>query len=249
MMGLMLLPVAIMATRPRLWWSRLYILVFLLMLVPTLLPGDVPFSLWGTKYGLPASGQYFTSVGVQAGGVDCTPEGILSDPRPPVMPGVVIRLLVLGGVIGLAGTVYVVIRRLRTIVSARMRWFGVAQLAPLTLLAASLCQLVAMVQWTAQGLYFDRYLISLLPGPMIFLASLSRRRPSRAIVCVALPIIGFFWASGFAFSYDYSRCTGARAALYGKLLSREIPPREIDGGFEFNAETQLELAGSIAIPC
>jgi hypothetical protein len=248
MQGLIMLPVAISAMCPAYWRSRPFRLAAVALLLPTLLPVDTPFSIWQSRYSLPGCGQYFTSSGVLVAGIDFTVDGISSDPRPEVLPGTVTRVMVVAGVIGLACATLCVARRLRRFRQCGARAIDTSRVPAVALAASSVAQLVAMVPWLGHGLYFDRYLLPLLPGPLILLAASRNERKCRAVAGLGWLMVGAMWVLALCFLHDYMSYNRASALLLRSLLTRGIPAVEIDGGFELNAETQLRQEGRINHP-
>jgi hypothetical protein len=248
MLGLLVFPVAIAVMRPECCRNRLFRSTAVALLLPTLLPTGAPFSVWEAVYSLPGCGQYFTSSGALVGGVDFTADGIASDVRPGVLPGIVVRVLVVAGVLGLACTVYSIIRRMQWLSRSGARSIAVKRVAVLALVATSPAQLIAMVPWLAHGIYFDRYLLSLLPGPLILMASLWKVKKHWAPICASVLLVMALGGIGVIFAHDYVKYIRAGATLYETLVREGIPRSKIDGGFEFNAETQLQIEGSINHP-
>jgi hypothetical protein len=62
---------------------------------------------------------------------------------------------------------------------------------------------------------------------------------------VAAALLALVWVVGYGFTAEYMNYTRARADLYARLLRRGIAPENIDGGFEYLADTQVRRVGHI----
>src|SRR5262249_13537808 len=111
------------------------------------------------------------------------------------------------------------------------------------MLCAGITQFLCVIPFMANGYLFDRYLLPVLPGVLIFLiihATHTLSRPQRVLSGLCVLAIS---ATGFAYAWNYGQYSAARAVIYQQLLDRGIPRIAIDGGFEFNADTQVKERG------
>ncbi len=236
MLGLFLLP----WTLPSLWgkplrWpvlGGLLVLCFLPFFIPT---EDPNLSAWSPRFELGMYGQYLTSEGIRVGDVDAF------TPRPTLLPPPLPALLFVLGALGLAVSGALILMEWKSKPTLKDRPKRLAWLA----LASALSQLVVMLPWLAQRLTFDRYLLPVLPGLILFHAcSLSPQRPRflRTLPLIAACLSGLV---GIAFARDYFLAAQARATLWQALRQRGVAPEAIDGGVELNGDTQLILEGQV----
>jgi len=233
LVGLFVLPFALPSLRSRgVRWLLMGALGVVAVLPPIHPMGTKGMPLLSDKYMLTYYGQYFTSAGVLVGGVD----GFTR--KPAVMEPVLIGALIFAGAAGLVVGGYLFLDWWERVFSRRTV-VGSRSSVILSLLAVyAAIQVVAFVPWLAQMNMFDRYLIPLLPCLLIFHAAQVQGTGKRQWVPAA--VFGIVYGLyGVASSYDYFQHTRARQSLYAQLRADGVPAREIDGGFEFNANTQV----------
>ncbi len=239
MMGLFLLPVALFALRPARdlrrpgFWIAL-ILCAVPLVWPLGLEYDSPLALHGSFYGLSEYGKYFTSRGVLVGGM----HGM--NDQPFVLPVALGHALKGAGAVGLAITAYLAISRLRR----RMAPFA-AQLV----FWSTLAQFTVSFPFFAASHISDRYILFFLPG--LSLVLLTQRRDGSAedaaaeggatLACIvaAMACLGFMAVTGWAIAASYMNYTRAQAVLYRRMEARGYARREIDGGADWNLDTQV----------
>jgi hypothetical protein len=91
---------------------------------------------------------------------------------------------------------------------------------------------------------FDRYLLPLVPLLTLALLKMFHRETGRSRV----PLVGWLVLIGFAFygaagAHDYFEQLRARLDLTGELLKRGVPRTRIMAGVEYDAWTQITVAG------
>jgi hypothetical protein len=166
--------------------------------------------------------------------------------RPPLLPAVAVSGLILLGTIGITCFACLAIRWCAGITRGHGGPLTAREVAASVLLTASLAQIPAMIPWVVTGALHDRYLLTVLPGLLVF--SASKLIKCKFFIIISLLYIMIFWFLGFAFAADYSALTRARAALFKYLIVQGVPRTEIDGGYEFNADTQLLSRGQLLLP-
>ncbi len=231
----------------------LSLFVFAFTLAPYLIAGSVadfheslvnPLADW---LRLTVYGQYFTSHGALVGGV----HGF--DTRPPVWNGDISRLLVFGGAVSLAyaGVLFFswwdaqvgAADPSEADAAAIVRRTRVSAVA-----LSSVAQIVVSLPWYASMTVLDRYLLLLWPGLLILhlaQAGGQARGLPRPVVALAVAVAGLWAGWGIASAQEYFAYTRARAALYNRLVQRGVPRTAIDGGFEWNADTQVAAEGFV----
>jgi hypothetical protein len=241
MLGLFLLPLALPAAGRRLLRGPAFLALIVLCLIPVFYPFGTTLNLLNGDYRLTVYGQYFTSAGIVVGGV----HGF--EKRPPLFGPAVARALVVLGAVGLALAVALVSDWLKSVRQTPRSARSVPQIAVCLLLAVSLLQLLVSLAWYAQMNVFDRYLLFLLPGLYVLFAARAQES-GRLAAGAGLALVLILWGVGFASTQEYMGYTRARAALYSYLLRQGVRPREINGGFELNADTQVQAEGHINNP-
>ncbi len=233
MVGLFALPFALPSLRGRtIRWLLVGALAVVALLPPVHPMGTKGMPLLSDKYMLTYYGQYFTSTGVLVGGVD----GFVRNPA--VLPPALIAVLVFAGAAGLVTGGYLFLDWWEKTLSRRTPAHDRSTVALSVLAVYAAIQVIAFVPWLAQMNMFDRYLIPLLPCVLVFHAAQVQATGKRPWTLAAV-FAGFYALYGAASSYDYFQHTRARQSLYAQLRAEGIPAREIDGGFEFNANTQV----------
>jgi hypothetical protein len=235
LVGLFVLPFAWPALRGlKVRWLLLGALGFVAILPPLHPMGTKGMPLLSDKYMLTYYGQYFTSAGALVGGVD----GFTR--KPAAMAPIVVGFLVFAGAAGVAVGGYLFFDWWERALSRGTQSRSRIEVAKGILLAYVAVQVIAFLPWLAQMNMFDRYLIPLLPCLLIFHALQAQRGGTRqwwpaAAFAVAY---GLF---GMASAWDYFGHTRARQDLRARLLADGVSANQIDGGFEFNAETQVRI--------
>lgn len=92
------------------------------------------------------------------------------------------------------------------------------------------------------GLY-DRYLLPILVVVLYLLLHLYQQRVAARPPVLACLVLALVAAAGVAGTHDFFAMDRARVRLAGRLQSAGIQRPEIRGGFEFDATTQVDLAG------
>lgn len=240
MLGLFLFPFAVASPGTR----RLKPLTVAALLVLSGLPlfyhfGTTLNPLDGNYY-LTIYGQYLTSSGVQVGGVSGFSE------RPRMLPAPVAQTFALFGAAGLAALLCHLAGLAKELRQARETRLTRGQLTVAVVTTASVVGVAASVPWFAQINVFDRYLLLFLPGLLIlFAARASAQKPPRWATGLTVSLVAGMALLGFVFVSEYMNYTRARAGAYRFLLGRGVDPRAIEGGFEFNADTQIRAGGYI----
>lgn len=121
--------------------------------------------------------------------------------------------------------------------------------APYWLVAAISFSMIIYIIVLSIGHIFDRYLLPLYPAAMILACALLRCAPlvfhqtslatlstgRAAAGCLLIGLIGFYAYFSIASTHDYLAWTRARwKALQDLVVTKNISPRLIDGGYEFN---------------
>lgn len=247
MMGLFLLPMALLALRasdlrrPALW------ALMAVCFVPVFYPLGTTLHLLRGDYGLAQTGKYFTSRGVVVGYM----HGLYEQPK--MLPDGLGHLFVLMGAVGLALSLFLTARWWKEVRgrsgSAGIRRFD---LTAALLLASSLAQILASIPFFAATHISERYMMYYIPGFAVALLAREARRGTtltarRAIpTAAALSLLLGMAVLGFGFTYTYMNYTRAQAALFRQLIAQQgARPEEIDGGFEWDADTQVRREGFI----
>jgi len=120
------------------------------------------------------------------------------------------------------------------------------------LLWSTAVQMAVLLPWFSLNYVFDRYLIGLLPGPLIVLGLCAQagfgshwwarrlRLAGGALAALALVSVAFGW--------EYMRYTQARTDAYRSLTSVGVPRTRISGGIDMDNDTQLALGGQLHSP-
>jgi drug/metabolite transporter superfamily protein YnfA len=188
----------------------------------------------------PYGGNYVSATGM----VDGTP---IQGTRPVILP-LALRLSLTVAVIASLNClgVYVWVNR-KSIPSARTE----AQLSwnHLLLLLApfSVAYVALLVPHGLAGALFDRYSLPLLFIGIVILLRLYQDRSGKALPPVSVILISLFAIYAVAGTHDAFRLFRAKAAAIAELRAAGIPDSEIDGGFEHNAMTQIQIAGHIDV--
>jgi len=237
LIGFFTFPMALLALRGR---SIRWLLMGALMVV-ALLPifhpmGTRGMPLLGERYMLTYYGQYFTSAGIVVGGVDGFARKL------PAMPPWVVFAVVVQGALGVAAGGYLFLEWWDRLLSRKRPAPTGGEIAGTALSVYAALQILAFLPWLAQMNMFDRYLIPLLPALLIFhrLQAADARPVWVAGWWVAS---GIYCTYGIASSIDYFGATRARETLHAALRADGVDPRNIDGGFEFSADTQVVAGG------
>jgi hypothetical protein len=112
----------------------------------------------------------------------------------------------------------------------------------------SLGYLVILYPLGATGWLWDRYVLELAPFPIVCLLKIYQDRIGTAIPKIAfavLAIVAFFGVAKADKRYAENR---ARLEAANMLRANNIPRIEIDNGFEYDCETQLDTTGYINGP-
>jgi hypothetical protein len=103
------------------------------------------------------------------------------------------------------------------------------------------------------GIY-DRYLLVIIAVAIIPILRLYQRQVwplahlrNRALA-LSLPVLFIFAAAGIAGTHDLFSLFRAQASAVNALLARGVSPTLVDGGFEFNAWTQILQTGFVGNP-
>jgi hypothetical protein len=171
-------------------------------------------------------GNVLTSTGIM-GSLD------LPGQKPVILPDVVTWIL---GPLLIIGTGSLVFARGLT----RLYWV----LGPPSLVYAS----ALVYRSVGYGLFFDRYLILLMPLLLLpALRGLQDKVSTRPPVSgwLALAVCAAF---GIAMTHDYFAVSRARLAAANRVAATGVPRTQLSAGFEYDAWTELELRGRILSP-
>ncbi len=213
------------------------------------------------SYGVFCYAQYFTSRGVLVGG---TPG---YSRRPVTIPDFLVPVMLVGGAFALVVLSLLAVRWTREAWArrgAQSAALPVSHVAVCALMTATLIQIAASIPWYSQVFIFDRYLLLLLPGPLTLLGAAATQtlrdrqaakgEPARLIKSGkglpigALAVAAFTATLGVLYAQEYFAYTHARAELYGFLTARGVRPQQINGGFEMDADAQVQARGYINHP-
>lgn len=240
MIGLFLFPLGLLAVRKRDGRNPVLVSLIVFFAIPVFYPLGTKLDPLHPDYRLTVYGQYFTSAGVVVGGVWGFQE------RPLVLPAVVVRAFVVGGVVGSALAVFLLIRGFQKVRQTPKEALQATEVAVAAVASASLAAFVAWIPWFAVMNVFDRYVLLFLPGLLILLgARATRTKLSAPLVGLAACLLAGMWVIGYGFVAEYMNSARARAALYHRLLGEGVPRRQIEAGFELNADTQVQTEGYV----
>jgi hypothetical protein len=105
--------------------------------------------------------------------------------------------------------------------------------------------LVLLLPRCASDMAYDRYVLPILPCAMFPLLLGYQKRGDRKVPIGSWVLLGIYAVFGIAITQDINALGNARALAADKLLTAGKPRAQIDAGFEFNAETQIETVGHI----
>lgn len=240
--GFYTLPIALMALRGRSIRWLLMGALLVVALLPVFHPmGTRGMPLLGDRYMLTYYGQYFTSAGIVVGGVDGFARKV------PAMPVWMVTVVVVQGALGVAIGGYLFLEWWDRLLRVRRAIPSRDSVAATALAVYGGVQILAFLPWLAQMNMFDRYMIPLLPALLIF----HRVHAGEGRVRFAVLWWGFVAihsAYGIASALDYFGANRARQTLHRRLVADGIDPRQIDGGFEFSADTQVRFGGNVNNP-
>ena len=94
---------------------------------------------------------------------------------------------------------------------------------------------------------FDRYLIVLLPVPVILLLWRYQYKVRKPLPWFGWAIIGVFAWYGVAIAHDYLAAGRAKLRAASALTAAGIPRTRITAGLEYDAWTELERTGLIRV--
>ncbi len=97
-------------------------------------------------------------------------------------------------------------------------------------------------------LFFDRYLLFIIPMALILILRFYQERVRPDIPVFTLVPIAIFAAFAIAGTHDIFSLFRARVALVDELRAAGVPPTAIDAGFEYNGWTQINVARFVNDP-
>lgn len=95
---------------------------------------------------------------------------------------------------------------------------------------------------------FDRYLLEIVPVLLIYLLGWHQQRAGARIPAVAVVVLAGMAALSVAGTHDLFSMERARVRLLGEVEASGVPRARIQGGFEYDATTQVEAWGYINDP-
>jgi len=174
--------------------------------------------------------------------------------RPDAMP-IVVRavsaIVVYLAACCLAADLLIWLSRPLTAVRSTIRFFlyperGKTLLPAMTLFAAA--YLVLLLPRSASNMVFDRYILVLMPCVLFPLLLSYQRQGDRKVPAASWVLFGIYTLYGLAITQDISALGRARAVATDRLIEAGKPRVQIDAGFEYDYETQLETVGHINDP-
>ena len=195
---------------------------------------------------LPLIGNIFTSYGVMDYGVE------LLGGKPEIIPyGIQILLIVLALILMMQAVAIALAEKKNLFSNAlhegRNKSWTSAPLALLGLFGIFYFALLTIPAAPGLNFVFDRYMLPVMPSLVIFALSLlqKNRRPIPPSCWLAVCL-----AAGYsvATTHDYYASLRARLAAFRSVEQAGVPRIRISGGFELDAETQLEQSGYLNSP-
>jgi hypothetical protein len=171
--------------------------------------------------------------------------------RPAILgPGIRLLLTTLVVVCTLSFFAFLFTRHRNQISTSRavglvpVSWYSLGVL----LVPFTLAYFVLLFPRAATNEFFDRYLLPILMFAIIAVLRVYQEQIQPRLPAATLIPIAIFAAFGIAGTHDSFALLRARVALADELLSDGVPPTAIDGGFEYNSLTQIELKHFINDP-
>ncbi len=98
------------------------------------------------------------------------------------------------------------------------------------------------------NMVYDRYMLPLMPCVLFWIFRQYQQREDDAIPIGTLVLVGVYALYAIAAAQEVTSLARARAAAANRLMAAGIPRTQIDGGFEFDNQTQLETTGYVNDP-
>jgi hypothetical protein len=105
--------------------------------------------------------------------------------------------------------------------------------------------LVLLLPRAASHMVYDRYVLPVMACVLFPLLLGLQNRGERKVPAVSWVLLGIYAIYGIAITQDINALLRARTDAGNRLLAAGIPRVRINGGFEFDAQTQLETNGYI----
>jgi hypothetical protein len=112
----------------------------------------------------------------------------------------------------------------------------------------SLAYLALLTPRTSYDAVYDRYLLELMVVALIFAVRYYQEQIQSRLPGSSLVLILLIAAYSIAGTHDVFAMYRGRLAAVNELRSAGLPDTSIDGGFEFDAWTQIERAGAVNSP-
>ena len=95
---------------------------------------------------------------------------------------------------------------------------------------------------------YDRYLLGLMPLAIIILLLLYQRWVAERLPGITIAALSLFALYAIAGTHDWFALNRARVAAVAKIHALGVPITSIQGGFDYDGWTQIEIAGYINDP-
>ena len=190
------------------------------------------FAEFGVKTLMPVHNNILIPQGIGPASLHDT--AILRLPNLPALPTAFWLVVTILSIIG-AGMLLV---KIANLISDSVRPDTFAQTPPQNVVPVFflLVALIYLFPWLLSG-FFDRYLLPITAFCAAFLAIYVApvKAPSRRRFVVAVGLIAGFWIFSVATTRDYLQWNRTRwKAIDDLLAQKDIKPKEVDGGFEYN---------------
>jgi hypothetical protein len=111
-----------------------------------------------------------------------------------------------------------------------------------------LCYFALLIPHASRGFASDRYMLDIMPFVIIFAVRLHQQWISPRIPTASILILGLYGLLAVAGTHDLFASQRARLAATDEIRASGAPRTEIVAGFEYDAWTQVEVAGYINNP-
>jgi hypothetical protein len=175
----------------------------------------------------------------------------LAGVRPVAMP-MIVRIVVAFAVffVACALSAHLILRLTRPVHAGRrlVRFFlypgaGNPLLPAMVLFAAGYFAL--LLPRCASNMVYDRYIVPLMPCLIFPLLLKSQKQGDRRVPKIAWGLLAIFAIYSIAITQEITALARARTIAADRLLSAGVRRTRIDGGFEFNYQTQIETVGYV----
>jgi hypothetical protein len=113
------------------------------------------------------------------------------------------------------------------------------------MLLFTLAYCVLLLPRCATDMVYDRYLLPLMPCVLFPILLGYQREGDRRVAAPALLLFGIYTLYAIGITQDVTALARARTAAISRMTEGGVRPVQIDGGFEFNYQTQLDARGYI----